>query len=243
MVRSGTTTAGSHDDAGESTRPTRGRPRDPRKREAIVESARALFFERGVEAVAMEAVATAAGVSKMTLYGLFPTKSALFEAVVHARGEALLAMFAAPRRAGGGAGTQDLATLLREFGTTLLSFLVQPDVRNFAAMMAMEGHRHPDLMRSFHASGPGRGLDVLAGAIAAAQARGEIEVDDPAEAAEDFFGLLQGMRLQKLDVGLPVPVDAKSIRERAERATRLFMRAFAPPARPRSRRRHGIHST
>jgi TetR/AcrR family transcriptional regulator, mexJK operon transcriptional repressor len=241
MVRRSTTTATPDNGDGESVRPTRGRPRDPRKREAIVESARALFFERGVEAVAMEAVAAAAGVSKMTLYALFPTKSALFEAVVHARGEALLAMFAAPRRTG--AGTQDLATLLREFGTTLLSFLVQPDVRNFAAMMAMEGRRHPDLMRSFHASGPGRGLDVLAGAIAAAQARGEIEVDDPAEAAEDFFGLLQGMRLQKLDVGLPVPVDAKSIRARAERATRLFMRAFATPARPRSRRRHGIHST
>src|SRR5579872_112635 len=58
----------------------RGRPRDFAKREAILDAATALFYERGIAATTMEAVAERAGVSKMTVYASFPDKPALLRA-------------------------------------------------------------------------------------------------------------------------------------------------------------------
>ncbi|MEU9609366.1 helix-turn-helix domain-containing protein [Streptomyces sp. NPDC048057] len=60
-----------------------------------LEAARALFNERGVQAVGMDAIRTASGVSLKRLYQLFPSKEALVEAVLRRRDEAFLAEVAA----------------------------------------------------------------------------------------------------------------------------------------------------
>ncbi|MYS72304.1 TetR family transcriptional regulator, partial [Streptomyces sp. SID5926] len=52
------------------------------KREAITSSATALFLERGYGGTSLARIAEAAGVSKSTLFKQFPTKAALFEAIV-----------------------------------------------------------------------------------------------------------------------------------------------------------------
>lgn len=52
------------------------------KREAITSSATALFLERGYSGTSLARIAEAAGVSKSTLFKQFPTKAALFEAIV-----------------------------------------------------------------------------------------------------------------------------------------------------------------
>ncbi|MBX9944283.1 MAG: TetR/AcrR family transcriptional regulator [Reyranella sp.] len=48
--------------------PTRGRPRDPRTRAAILAAARALLERGGLTAVTIEAIAQKAGVSRPTIY-------------------------------------------------------------------------------------------------------------------------------------------------------------------------------
>ncbi len=53
-----------------------------RNRRAILESARALFEERGVTCVTMEEMARAAGVGKGTLYRHFPNKGMLCQALL-----------------------------------------------------------------------------------------------------------------------------------------------------------------
>lgn len=65
----------------------RGRPKDMDKRASILSTARDLFFDRGLEAVKMEEIAHAAGVSKMTVYANFSDKAAIFEAVVQQQGQ------------------------------------------------------------------------------------------------------------------------------------------------------------
>jgi TetR/AcrR family transcriptional regulator, mexJK operon transcriptional repressor len=59
-----------------------GRPRDAEKREAILDTAWAMFLERGVQSTALDAVARQAGVSRVTLYSHFADKTALFETAV-----------------------------------------------------------------------------------------------------------------------------------------------------------------
>jgi len=52
--------------------PTRGRPRDPQTRQAILDAALALVAEVGYDRTTVDAIATKAGVSKPTLYRRWP---------------------------------------------------------------------------------------------------------------------------------------------------------------------------
>lgn len=55
-------------------------PLDPAER--VLDAAGRLFYERGVQAVGMDAIRDASGVSLKRLYALFPAKEALVEAVL-----------------------------------------------------------------------------------------------------------------------------------------------------------------
>lgn len=61
-----------------------GRPKDLAKREAILEAAKALFLSLGYANTSMDAVAAAAGVSKLTVYSHFTDKQTLFCSAVMA---------------------------------------------------------------------------------------------------------------------------------------------------------------
>jgi AcrR family transcriptional regulator len=52
--------------------PQRGRPRDPQRRQAILDAALALVAEVGYDRTTVDAIATKAGVSKPTLYRRWP---------------------------------------------------------------------------------------------------------------------------------------------------------------------------
>jgi AcrR family transcriptional regulator len=57
--------------------PTRGRPRDPRTRAAILAAARVLLERGGLTAVTIEAIAQKAGVSRPTIYRYWPNAPAV----------------------------------------------------------------------------------------------------------------------------------------------------------------------
>lgn len=54
------------------TTPQRGRPRDPQRRQAILDAALKLVAELGYDRTTVDAIATKAGVSKPTLYRRWP---------------------------------------------------------------------------------------------------------------------------------------------------------------------------
>ena len=74
-------------------KPRRGRPKsqpDTTRREAIARRAAEMFASQGYAGTTTEDVAAACGISKQTLYRLFPSKTALFASVVdHHRQEML----------------------------------------------------------------------------------------------------------------------------------------------------------
>jgi len=66
--------------------PRRGRPpviTEARRRTCILEAAEQVFTDIGYGATTMEIVARAAGMSKKTLYNMFPDKRALFTALIN----------------------------------------------------------------------------------------------------------------------------------------------------------------
>ncbi|GAB3928716.1 TetR/AcrR family transcriptional regulator [Kribbella albertanoniae] len=54
-------------------------------KQQVLDAADALFYERGVQAVGMDAIRTASGVSLKRLYQLFPSKDVLIEAYLDRR--------------------------------------------------------------------------------------------------------------------------------------------------------------
>jgi len=198
-----------------------GRPRDEAKGAAILDSGWALFLERGVGAVSIEAIAARAGVSKMTVYKHFTDKHALFEEAVLREMRAIEAAQAAEPVPEAG----DLEATLRAFGIGIMSYLATGAAIDFYNVLAGELRRHPDIARTFYQVGPARTLGNLAAILGRAGDR--VRIDDPAKAAEALFGLWQGASNFQLSLGIDADHDERAIADRVDYGIALFMRAFA----------------
>jgi AcrR family transcriptional regulator len=88
-------TGGRIGDVAERQGRARGRPKtrsDEAERQRIVSSARDLFLDLGYGGTTMDAVAARCGVSKRTLYQLFPAKTDLFRVMVADHRRSMLAL-------------------------------------------------------------------------------------------------------------------------------------------------------
>lgn len=200
-----------------------GRPRDRAKDEAILDGARASFFEHGFAASTMEDVAQRAGVSKVTVYKRFPDKEALFEATVRREMRRMEDAFDAWPYTDG-----SLAERLNAYGSILLRFLYSTEHMLLDRMLAHDLKHSPDMARRFFEAGPGACRARIAGILAEAAQRGEIVIDDPHLAAADVFALWSGFIPKELEFAMTSPIDGALIDQRVGRGTRLFLRAVAP---------------
>lgn len=206
-----------------------GRPRDPAKVEAIVEASWRLFLARGVEAVTVDAIATEAGVAKMTLYAYFPDKRALFQEGVRremAKIEAAQALtpegaISAPEAT----GSASLREVLILFGTGIMTFLASAGAVDFYSALSGELRRDAELARMFYEAGPGRTHANLAGILAGPLAR-ELAIDDPRGAAELLFGMWQGMTNYRLMLGVDHPEVVAGIPGRVTEGVDRFLAAY-----------------
>ncbi len=199
-----------------------GRPKDMEKREAILDAAQALFSERGIDGVPIEAIAARSGVSKVTVYGHFGDKASIFDSVVQRETERLKnALCQTP----GGTGLEDT---LNRFGMALIDMLTQPCHLALDRAISLEAQRNPDLGRRFFEAGPGQVRKMLTYLIAQAQDQGQVVVDDPICAAEDLLALWLGFNaIESRFCGLGLP-DEQGLRTHVARAVRLFLKANAP---------------
>lgn len=197
-----------------------GRPKDSAKREAIVTAARGLFASQPFDLVTMEAVATQAGVSKMTVYSHFHDKESLFETIVAAAADQMIGSLSASGRGDG------LCERLIAVGTVFLGVILGSDI-------CQMGHTLPGALRAnralaerFYAAGPGRVRAALATMIAAAAACGELTVDDADWAADDLVSLWEGGMPARIAFGLAERGTPAEIQRRARRGTDVFLRAY-----------------
>ena len=105
--------------------PSRGRPRDPRTRAAILAAARALLERGGLTAVTIEAIAAKAGVSRPTIYRYWPNAPAV----------AMAAFLEASRAPAAKTSRSPLAALRAQLHAVADAFAA-PAGRSVAAMVA-----------------------------------------------------------------------------------------------------------
>ena len=205
-----------------STRPV-GRPRDHEKARAILDAGWALFLENGVEATAIEAIAAKAGVSKVTLYSHYPDRTALFKAAVLREMERIEQAQGvnSPNPA------QPIAEALYVFGLGIMTFLTTKPAIDFYSVVAGELRRHEDLARAFYELGPGRTRANLAALLVAGMERGELNLLDPQQAAEELFGLWQGFTNFQFSLGIDIAAIHSDLERRVERGVSLFLKMYA----------------
>lgn len=126
----------------------------------ILSAAATLFIERGVDATSLAAVATAAAVSKPTLYTRYADKSALFVAVIQAN----VAASMPPIK--GFASEASPEDRLRKVGRAVINGAMQPVPLGLMRLYIAEAPRHGALVREVDRMGREAALQTISRAIA-----------------------------------------------------------------------------
>lgn len=205
-----------------------GLPRlSEQKRQQIAQAAGKLFVTQGYEATTMDAIAREAGVSKATVYAHAKNKQELFAACV--RGVASR-VYQSVDAAGGGTAdgaAADAEAVLRRFALSFLEVIMTPRAQGVYRMVVAEAPRNPELGRIFFEQGPAVVQERLTAIIAALRDAGTLAVDDPAVAAQEFLGLMQGRFHLPCILGTLSELSEQERRDAAERTARTFLRAYA----------------
>jgi len=201
--------------------------RSARKRKAIVTAAETAFLENGYLGTSMDEIATAAAVSKQTVYKHFSDKEQLFTEIIHATMGRVIAELV-----GGATLTltesddveRDLVALARQ----LIASIWHPDVLRLRRLVIGEAGRFPHLGEAYFEQGFERGIAAVATSIEQLAAAGRLQVDDPQLAAQHFAGLILWVPLNRAmftgDDQVPPDLD-----HFATAGVRAFLAGYAPP--------------
>ncbi len=200
------------------------------KRAAIARAATELFLAQGYRATSTEQIASAAGVSKQTVYNQFGDKERLFREIVlgvTATAEGFADGIASAM--GDVDSPADLDAALRALARRYLATVMNPQVLALRRLVISEATRLPDLAATYHERGPSRVLAALAEVIAGFAARGLLRAPDAPWAAADLAFLLVGRPLDEgmFRVGDPA-LTPGGVDEIADHAVDVFLAAYAP---------------
>ena len=201
-----------------------GRPKDPEKRAAILDASKRLFPLRGFDGVSMDAIATEAGVSKLTVYSHFSDKDTLFAETVKAKCEEQLPESVFRPEPGRG----PMREQLRAIATGFHSLILSSESVSFYRMMAAQGDSNGKLAELFYAAGPKRILEAFEAFLTAANRAGSLDVPEPRRAAGHFFCLIKGEAHMRQLIGCPLCGADCEGPEHIESVLELFLRAYSP---------------
>ncbi|MCK9901964.1 TetR family transcriptional regulator [Parafrankia colletiae] len=153
------------------------------KRAAILAAATRLFLDTGYDGTSLARIAESAEVSKATLFKQFPTKAALFDAIV-----------AASWQTGEDDATHppagDLHGGLTAIGRRYVALLTRPGMADLFRIVIAELHRFPELGEAQFTRGKMPYFDSVRRYLEAERAAGTIVVDDTELATTQFLGMI-----------------------------------------------------
>jgi TetR/AcrR family transcriptional repressor of mexJK operon len=179
----------------ETASPPAPRTRSDRKRQAVLDTATRLFLQQGYQGTSMDEIASAAEVSKQTVYKQFTDKRQLFTEIIlgitgraERIGEMIDALFA---------DIVDLERGLANLARIFVAAVLDPQVLQLRRLVISEADRFPDLARAYFERAPGRGLAAIAAGLEELTARNMLRIDDVTSAAAHFAYLVLGPGLDR----------------------------------------------
>lgn len=152
------------------------------KRALIVQAATDLFLELGYDRASLAKIAESAGVSKATLFKQFPTKAALFDAIVTESWAGADAL--------GVPDAGDLEAGLTTIGRRYAALLTRPEMTDLFRIFIAELPRFPELAKAQFSQGKMPYFDSVRRYLKDESDAGTAEIPDPELAATQFLGMI-----------------------------------------------------
>ncbi|MBN6039954.1 TetR/AcrR family transcriptional regulator [Amycolatopsis sp. 195334CR] len=152
------------------------------KRALIVTAATALFLELGYDRTSLARIAESSGVSRATLFKQFPSKAALFDAIVTESWST--AEEEAPPPAG------NVVDGLGTIGRRYAALLGRPQMTDLFRIVIAELPRFPELAHAQFAQGKLPYFDSVRRYLLAEQEAGTVRIEDVDLAATQFLGMI-----------------------------------------------------
>jgi TetR/AcrR family transcriptional repressor of mexJK operon len=204
-------------------KPTLGRPKNLKKRQAILQAAAELFPLKGFASVSMMEIAEKAQVSKLTLYSHFVDKDDLFaQSVIDCCEQQLPASsFQLPPGL-------NLEQALIAIGNGFLELIMDDKAISLHRMMIAQTSIDIEHSELFFKAGPERMLSEMQTLLAKADKSGRLAISQPKQAAQHFFCLLKGLSHMRVLMGLNKPPSKVAREKHVKEVVALFIRAFQP---------------
>ena len=200
-----------------------GRPKDLEKRAAILSVAKRLFTTQGFDGTSMDAIAAAAGVSKLTVYSHFQDKERLFTAAVESvcaeqmPAEIFRADLKGPIR-------KQLITIARAF----FSLITSEEAVAVHRTIVANARQSPKLAELFWEAGPKRTQLAFESFLREEVNGGKLDIPDLHRASTQFFCLLKGELHARMEFGCCGQVTDQEIDDHVEATVDFFLRAYTP---------------
>lgn len=203
----------------------RGRPTleqaaelDRRVRECALQQ----FLEHGYEGTTMSGIAEAAGTTKVALYARYPSKEALFSAVLgwatHRPDW--------PNPEPDPPDLDDLEGALTAIAQTAARRAVDPALVKLGRIAVAQASRFPDIAKQTYGLSSWKRKDLVVELLRRHAAAGAIEADDPEQLAEHFLAMVSIAPARLASFG--IVRSAAEQRRQVESAVRLFLRSLRP---------------
>lgn len=166
---------------------------------ALLDSATALFLERGYDAVSLDDIVQHAGGSKASIYKYFGNKEGLFKAICDYRRDQFFQDISLPFQY----QPDDLHSYLVH---TLFNFHQHIKIPSNAAFMRLileQSQRSPDIALHIHEHGPKLIQSSIADVLSQAHQQGVLCCPEPMYSAQLFFGILRNLEWRIL-MGVPI---------------------------------------
>ena len=207
-------------------------PEDPeeratRKRRQIRQAAVGEFLRKGYAGTSMDDVASAARVSKQTVYKYFGSKEELFVAIIEATvGEVMDEVF---ERAGPSPDRHgELAQELLSMGRRMIVLIMQPELLALRRLVTGEASRFPQLGQAWWKGGPARLMTELTGLLRQAGQECELAIDDPELAAQQLQWLILSIPINKAMLCPDQAYTSEELYRYSDAGVRTFLAAYRP---------------
>jgi TetR/AcrR family transcriptional regulator of autoinduction and epiphytic fitness len=190
------------------------------KRTAVVRAAMELFLEQGYERTSLQQIGKRADVSTATLFKRFPTKAALFEAMVED-------IWAVPPPCPEKALSENPAIGLRKMGLSYALLLRSPDMQAIYRLIISEAPRFPDLGHTVYDRAKGPFLKRLQDYLLAQAVAGRLVIDNVEAASNQFLAVITGQSFWPELIGRGCGGNNEDVEQVVEEAVKLMLARYA----------------
>ena len=198
------------------------------RRDEYLDAAMRRFTEHGYVGTSIDMLVADVGGSKATLYRYFPTKEDLVKGLIERVGATVGAAMADPAQS-----SSSLEDELAAIGRSACRGVWSESAAAVLRLTLGEHNRFPELARTVWEAGPARTYASFHAFVAERERRGELQVDDPQVAAEQFLGGLVGHQQLKIAFGMTAPPTERELEARVAEAVRWFVLRYGVTEAPR----------